>query len=86
VDCLEGEEMSRKIRFAVALLILSSLSLGSLSALPLNPAQAIGQEGGVLVAVVDWVASVFSLDRSHAKAPRHSRSKIAAQLDPDGQH
>jgi hypothetical protein len=76
--------MSRKLQFVAALLIFSSLSLEKLSALPLNPAPASVHEGGVLVAVVDWIASLFSLDRSHAKALRHSRSKVAAQLDPDG--
>ena len=78
--------MSRKLQFIAALLILSSLSLGSLSALPLSPVHAVGHEGGVLVAVMDWVASLFFWERSHAKAPRPSRSKIAAQLDPDGCH
>ena len=78
--------MSRKLHFVAALLILSSLSLGTLNALPLHPAQATVHEGGVLVAVMDWVASLFSLDRSHAKAPRHLRSKYASQLDPDGHH
>ena len=78
--------MSRKLQFVAALLILSSLSLGTLNALPLNPAPATVHAGGVLVAVMDWAASLFSLDRSHAKAPRHPQSKIAAQLDPDGHH
>jgi hypothetical protein len=78
--------MSRKLNFIAALLILSSLSLGTLNALPLHPAPASVHEGGVLVAVVDWIASLFSLDRSHAKAPRHPRAKVAAQLDPDGSH
>ncbi|MFL6264188.1 MAG: hypothetical protein ACJ76Y_31265 [Thermoanaerobaculia bacterium] len=78
--------MSRKLQFVTAVLILSSLSLGTLNALPLHPAQAFGHEECMLVAMVDWVAALFSLDRSHAKAPRHSRSKVAAQLDPDGSH
>src|SRR5436853_4989008 len=84
VDCLEGEEMSRKLNFIAALLILSSLCLGTLNALPLHPAPASVHEGGMLAAVEDWIASLFSWERSHAKAPQHSRSKIAAQLDPNG--
>jgi hypothetical protein len=78
--------MSRKLQFVAALLILSSLSLGTLNALPLPPAHAVSHEGGVLVAVVDWVTSLFSWDRSQAKAPRPPRSKIAVQVDPDGSH
>jgi len=87
VNCLEGEEMSRKLNFIAALLILSSLCLGTLNALPLHPAPASVQEGGVLVAVMDWVASLFSLDRSQAKAPKPPRpTKYASQLDPNGGH
>jgi hypothetical protein len=78
--------MSRKLNFIAALLIFSSLCLGTLNALPLHPAPTPAHEGGVLAAVEDWIASLFSPDRSHAKAPRHSRSKVAAQLDPDGWH
>jgi hypothetical protein len=87
VDCLEGEEMSRKLNFIVALLILSSLCLGTLNALPLQPAPASVHEGGVLVAVMDWVASLFSLDRSQVKAPKPPRpTKYASQMDPNGNH
>jgi len=78
--------MSRKLRFVAVPLILSSLSLGTLNALPLHPGHAASHEGGVLVAVVDWIASLFSWDRSHSKSPRHPQSKVAAQLDPDGSH
>ncbi len=78
--------MSHKIRFAAALLILSSLSLGSLNALPLHPAQAVGHEGDVLVAVMDWMASLFSWGKPHGNVPKHPRLKYASQLDPNGQH
>jgi hypothetical protein len=84
---LEGEEMSRKLTFIAALLILSSLCLGTLNALPLYPAQATAHEGGVLAAVEGWIASLFSLDRSQAKAPKPPRStKYANQMDPNGNH
>jgi hypothetical protein len=78
--------MSRKLQFVAALLILSSLSLGTLNALPLNPAPATVHTGGVLVAVMDWAASLFSWGKPHGSVPKHPRSKIANQLDPDGHH
>lgn len=79
--------MSRKLNFIVALLILSSLCLGALNALPLHPAPAVSYERGVLAAVMDWVASMFSLDRSQAKAPKPPRpTKYANQMDPNGNH
>jgi hypothetical protein len=76
--------MSRKLQFVAALLILSSLSLGTLNALPLYPAPASVHEGGMLVAAVDWIASLFAWDRSHGKVPRHPRAKVSVQVDPDG--
>lgn len=78
--------MSRKVNFIAALLILSSLSLGTLNALPLHPAQAVGHEGGVLVAVMDWMASLFSWGKPHGNVPTHVRPKYANQMDPNGQH
>jgi hypothetical protein len=79
--------MSRKLQFVAALLILSSLSLGTLNALPLQPAPASVHEGGVLVAVMDWIASLFSLDRSQARAPKPPLpTKYANQMDPNGGH
>src|SRR3954452_17508715 len=65
IDCLEGEEMSRKLNFIAALLILSSLCLGGLNALPLHPAPASVHEGGMLAAVEDWMASLFSWGEPH---------------------
>ena len=78
--------MSRKHQFVAALLILSSLSLGTLNALPLNPAPATVHEGGALVAVMEWVTSLLSWGKPHGNTPKHPRSKIANQLDPDGNH
>lgn len=79
--------MSRKIRFAAALLILGSLTCGSLSAFPLEHRTVLAQEGaGTLTVLVDWVASLFSWKRVQGTAPRHAQPKIASQLDPDGHH
>jgi hypothetical protein len=78
--------MSRKLNFIVALLILSSLCLGTLNALPLHPAPASVHEGGVLVTVVDWITSLFSWGKPHGNVPKHPQSKYASQLDPNGNH
>lgn len=79
--------MSRKIRFAAALLILASLTCGNLSAFPLEHPIGLGHEGtGTLTVLVAWVASLFSWERAQGKAPKHPRPKMATQLDPDGQH
>lgn len=78
--------MSRKLQFVAVLLILSSLSLGTLNAMPLHPAPASLHEGGALVAVMDWIASLFSWGESHGNIPKHPQSKYASQLDPNGNH
>lgn len=78
--------MSRKLNFIAALLILSSLCLGTLNALPLHPAPASVHEGGMLAAVEDWIASLFSWGEPHGNAPKHPRLKYASQLDPNGNH
>ena len=79
-------KMSRKLQFIAALLILSSLSLGTLNALPLHRPRAVPQEEGKLTAVVDWVASHLPWGMPQGKAPGHSHSKIALQIDPSGGH
>lgn len=79
--------MSRKLNFIVALLILSSLCLGTLNALPLHSAPASVHEEGALVAMMDWIASLFSWGNPHGKAPKPPRfTKYANQLDPNGGH
>jgi hypothetical protein len=78
--------MSRKLNFIAALLIFSSLCLGTLNALPLHPAPTPAHEGGVLAAVEDWIASLFSWGEPHGNVPKHPRPKYASQLDPDGHH
>jgi hypothetical protein len=78
--------MSRKIRFAIASLIISSLTAGSLSAFPLGyPTMPADREAGALTLFVDWVASLFSWSPPQAaKPPRSPYSKYASQLDPNG--
>lgn len=78
--------MSRKIRFAAALLILSSLSLGSLCALPLPHPRVAHHEENPVMAVMDWLASFFSWTRSPGKAPSHRQSKSSYSVDPNGGH
>jgi hypothetical protein len=77
--------MSRKIRFAVAALIISSLTAGSLSAFPLGHSTMPADRGaGTLTLFVGWVASLFSWDPPRAEKP--PQPKMATQLDPDGHH
>jgi hypothetical protein len=78
--------MSRKLKFVAALLILSSLSLGTLNALPLQPVQAAGHEGGMLVVMMDWMISLFSWGKPHGSTPKQLKPKYASQLDPNGGH
>jgi hypothetical protein len=80
----EGEEMSHKIGFVAVLLITSSLTAGSLIAFPLGPPTMPPDRGaGTLTMLVDWVVSVFSSSPPVEKPPQ---SKMATQLDPDGNH
>ena len=75
--------MSRKIRFVMASLIISSLTAGSLSAFPLgHPTMPTDREAGAFTLMVDWVASLFSWSLPDAERP--PQSKAASQLDPDG--
>jgi hypothetical protein len=80
--------MSRKIRFAVALLILSSLSL-SLDALPLSHPRVAPREESALMVIVDWLASFFpgtKPQQQGQKAPNRFRSKVTYSVDPNGSH
>jgi len=75
--------MSRKIRFAIASLIISSLTAGSLSAFPLgHPTRPTDREAGALTLFAGWISSLFSWSPSHAAKSPHS--KVASQLDPNG--
>ena len=78
--------MSRKLKFVVALLILSSFSLGTLNAMPLQHPRAVPPEESAIMAVLDWMTSLISWERPRGKAPNHLRTKYASQLDPDGHH
>ena len=77
--------MSRKIRFAIASLIISSLTAGSLSAFPLGqPTMSTDRETGAFTLFVGWVASLFSSSSPQGAKP--PQPKAASQLDPDGHH
>jgi len=80
--------MSRKIRFAIASLIISSLTAVSLSASPLGHSRMPrDREAGALTLFVGWVASLFSWSPPPAaKPPQSPYSKYASQLDPNGGH
>ena len=77
--------MSRKIRFAIASLIISSLTAGGLNAFPLgHPAMPADREAGTLTLFVNWVVSLFSSNPPPAE--RLPQSKLASQMDPNGGH
>lgn len=81
--------MSRSIRFAAALLILASLTCGSLCALPPSfrtiPAETGG--GDFLAKVVEWIASLLAPDRPTGGVPQPSpQAKDSSSLDPHGEH
>lgn len=78
--------MSRKLQFVAALLILSSLSLGTLNALPLQHPRVASHEEGRLMAVVDWLASFLPWTKPQGKAPNRPRLKSSYAVDPNGQH
>jgi hypothetical protein len=75
--------MSRKLQFVAALLVIYSLSLGTLSAMPLRHPKVPAEQGSTLNAVVSWAVSLFSVGRP---ASRHPRPKLTLQIDPNGGH
>lgn len=81
--------MSRRIRFAAALLILASLTCGSLGALPPS-FRTIPAESGrsdFLTAIVEWIAAVLAPDRPAGQAPQPPpQTKESSGLDPYGGH
>jgi hypothetical protein len=79
--------MSRSIRFAAALLILASLTCGSLYALPPSfrtiPAET--GRGDFLTAVVGWIAALLAPDRPASGAPQPPpQTKDGSHMDPQG--
>ena len=79
--------MSSKLRGAAAVLIVSAMTCGSLSAISLEPRASLGDTGTFsLNAIVHWMAHVFSWGEPHGKLPKPPRSKVAVQVDPDGHH
>jgi hypothetical protein len=79
--------MSRKIRFAAALLVLVSLTTGSLGALPFGLRLIPAERGdSFLTAVVEWIGSLLNLDRSSGNAPPAPQTKDGTHVDPSGGH
>jgi hypothetical protein len=77
--------MSRKIRLAIASLIISSLTAGSLNAFPLgHPTMPADREAGPLTLFVGWVSSLFSWSPPQPEKPPQSKKDVANQLDPNG--
>jgi hypothetical protein len=78
--------MSRKIRFAAALLVLVSLTTGSLGALSFGFRLIPAERGdSFLTAVVHWVASLFTPERPDRIVPQPSPpTKDASSVDPYG--
>jgi len=81
--------MSRSIRFAAALLILASLTCGSLGALSLS-SRTISPEtgkGDFLTKAVEWIASLLAPDRPNGGNPQPPpQTKDSSSLDPHGGH
>jgi len=79
--------MSRTVRFAATLLILVSLTCGSLGALPFGPriVPAENGRGDFLTAVVQWIASLFAPDPATDDPPKPPPyTKEGSGYDPHG--
>ena len=82
--------MSRTFRFAAALLIIASLTGGSLGALPPS-SRTISAESGrgdFLTALVEWIVGLLAPDRpgSDTSKPPPPSTKDGSALDPHGGH
>jgi hypothetical protein len=77
--------MSRMLRSATAVLVISVLACGSLQALPLAAwgAPFDNDRGNVLTAIVEWIGSIFA-ERPDSAAPASDRPKEGSIMDPDG--
>lgn len=80
--------MSRRTRFASALLVVVVVTCGSLSALPLGPRPVPAESTriGFLTALVEWIASVFSPDPPIGDATASVSPKEGSSVDPHGGH
>jgi len=79
--------MLRIMRFAAALLILASLTCGSLVALPPSsrtiPAET--GKGDFLTKVAEWIASLLAPDRPVGEIPKpQPQTKEGSSMDPQG--
>ena len=80
--------MFRIFRFAAAVLVVSTLTFGSLEALALTSPRGPVQRdrGSLLEAVVEWIAAIVLPGRPTPNDPVSSQTKEGSQLDPDGHH
>jgi hypothetical protein len=78
--------MSKKIRSAALVLVLSALFVSSAYALPPDTAAAGSLTGGSLTAVWDWLVSlVLPAAPDHTFGMTAAREKAGSQMDPNGQ-
>lgn len=78
--------MSKKIRSAALVLVLSALFVSSAYALPPAAAAAGPRTGGFLAAVWDWLASlVLPAASDHTFGMTAVWEKAGSQMDPDGE-
>src|SRR3954451_16321816 len=78
--------MSKKIRSAVLVLVLSTLFVSSAYALPPAAAAAGPRTGGFLAAAWDWFASfVLPAAPDHTFGMTAAWEKAGSQMDPNGQ-
>jgi hypothetical protein len=77
--------MSKKIRSAALVLVLSALFVSSAYALPPAAASAEPRAGGFLAAAWDWFASlVLPAAPDHTFEVRAAREKAGSSMDPNG--
>lgn len=77
--------MSKKIRSAALVLVLSVLFVSSAYALPLDTAAVGPRTGGFLPAVWDWLASfVLPAAPGHTLEGTAAWEKAGSQMDPNG--
>lgn len=79
--------MFPRIRIVTALLVMSLLLSTSLNAALSRPRLVPrADQAGLLERLVEWVAAVLSPAEPEDRGPEPAQTKIATQLDPDGNH
>jgi len=80
--------MSRKLQIAATLLLLVTITHGSLQALPSAPrlVPAHDGRGDFLTMIVEWIASRIAPAHPKDIPPPASQPKEGSIMDPDGHH